>query len=213
MKHEKESNSDGKGLVYFIRHGLTQANLERKYIGSRCDPGITEDSKQLITERVRKGEVPDINSLWVSPMRRALETASLYFPHIDALILDDIKERDFGIWDGHSWEDLKDIKPYRRFIDTGGRVTPPEGETYEDYAKRLDSVLERIRKLICEEAGYFPLAIVGHGGPVLYWTSKLFKKGDEFHNYILPGAGCLAIEETADLVITSVYDFYSKSRD
>ncbi len=214
MNTETENNSDDKCLVYFIRHGLTQANLERKYIGSRSNPGLSSDSRLLIAERVRSGEVPEINSLWISPMRRALETAKLYFPQKQALVSDDLKERDFGIWDGLTWEDLKDIELYRRFIDTEGRVTPPEGEPYEDYARRLDLVLEKIKTLIAEEPGYFPLAIVCHGGPVRYWTGKVFEKGEEFHNYMLSGAGCLAIEvAAADLKITSVYDFYSKQRD
>ncbi|MDD2427476.1 MAG: histidine phosphatase family protein [Eubacteriales bacterium] len=212
MSIKKQINSEENCLVYFLRHGLTQDNLDRKYIGTRSNPGITDESKQLISERVAAGEVPEIKSLWVSPMRRAIETASLYFPDISPVVEDDVKERDFGIWDGQTWEQLKDIALYRSFIDSEGRVTPTEGEPYEAYVKRLDSILERIEQLMREEPENFPLAIVCHAGPVRYWTSKIFEEGEEYHNYFLPGAGCLAVEvSAADLRIDSVYDFYPET--
>ena len=57
--------------VYFIRHGLTFQNLCREYPGSIQNNDILPESAMLIRQRVRRGTVPEVKTLWVSPLKGA----------------------------------------------------------------------------------------------------------------------------------------------
>ena len=65
--------------LIFIRHGATAGNLEKRYIGSTdeplCDVGVAQ------VEALRKHNF-QADFLYVSPMRRTLQTAELLFPEM-----------------------------------------------------------------------------------------------------------------------------------
>ena len=66
--------------LHLIRHGLTQGNLDGLYVGSATDlPLCAEGRAQLKT--LRKDFVyPRVDTLFVSPLLRAKETAEILFP-------------------------------------------------------------------------------------------------------------------------------------
>jgi broad specificity phosphatase PhoE len=75
-----------------------------------------------------------------SPLQRAAETARLAgFP--DAEPTDDLKEWDYGEYEGRTTAEIREQQPGWT-IWTGGA---PGGETAEEVAARADSVLERAR--------------------------------------------------------------------
>ena len=65
-------------------------------------------------------------------------------PRIDA----DLRELDYGLWQGLLVEDVKQrhARAYRQWMEAPTSVCPPEGETLEEAAKRLDGALQRILK-------------------------------------------------------------------
>ena len=56
--------------VYLIRHGQTQGNLERRYIGSTDQPLCPAGREAL-------GPLPPVDRVYASPLRRCRETAAL----------------------------------------------------------------------------------------------------------------------------------------
>ena len=73
-----------------IRHGITNGNIEKRYIGTTDEPLI--DSEK---ERLRKNIYPDADIIIISPMKRCIQTAEIIYGKYDD-IFDGLKECDFG---------------------------------------------------------------------------------------------------------------------
>lgn len=63
--------------LLLLRHSITPGNLKRQYIGLHR-PALAPEGEALA--RKRRGEMPEIGGLWVSPMLRCRQTAALLFP-------------------------------------------------------------------------------------------------------------------------------------
>lgn len=198
MEMIEKKMTDKTFTVYFIRHGLTFQNLCREYQGSLLNNGILPESEMLIKQREARGASPLISSLWVSPLRRARHTAELYFPGKEYNIMPELLEREFGRWDGMTYDDLKDDGLYQEFLNTFGKVTPPGGEPYDQFETRLNAVIGRIENTARTSPERFPLALVFHGGPILYLSSRLIPENEQFWRYAPPGAGGLKLELALD---------------
>ena len=61
--------------VYLIRHGQTQGNLERLYIGSTDQP-LCPLGRAALGGRT----MPPVDRVYVSPLRRCRETAAILYP-------------------------------------------------------------------------------------------------------------------------------------
>lgn len=66
--------------LLLLRHSITPGNLKRQYIGSTDQP-LAPEGEALA--RKRRGEMPEIGGLWVSPMLRCRQTAALLFPGVE----------------------------------------------------------------------------------------------------------------------------------
>ena len=63
--------------IYLIRHSLTEGNKEKRYIGTTDEPLCREGIELLET---RKTEYPEIEYIYVSPMKRCVQTAEIIYP-------------------------------------------------------------------------------------------------------------------------------------
>ena len=61
--------------ILFIRHGLTEGNLTKKYIGSTDQPLCSEGISEL-----KKKSFERCSLLVCSPMKRCIQTADIIFP-------------------------------------------------------------------------------------------------------------------------------------
>ncbi len=81
---------------------------------------------------------------FVSPMRRCLETREVVSPDVPYTIESALREVDFGCWEGKTLEWLENHAPemlaQRRRDPVHFR--PPEGESIEDAATRLQSLAQ-----------------------------------------------------------------------
>ena len=75
--------------IYFIRHGMTAGNLEKRYIGS-TDLPLCQEGKALLSERL----YPEADTLYCSPMQRCLETAAMIYPDKKPIVIPDFRECD-----------------------------------------------------------------------------------------------------------------------
>jgi broad specificity phosphatase PhoE len=99
-----------------------------------------------------------VRIVYSSPLRRALETASLV--GLRTVVLQELAEISYGEWDGMSWESIETLYPElagRKQLDWRG-VTPPGAEDWIAFAARVGRALEVIR------SGSLPAAVVAHAG-------------------------------------------------
>lgn len=66
-------------MIYFVRHGESEANLKGVFAGQKDDSILTEKGKEQarITAQNIKLQIPKIDRIIYSPLKRTLETAEI----------------------------------------------------------------------------------------------------------------------------------------
>ena len=107
--------------LYLIRHSLTAGNLERRYIG-RTDEGLCKEGMELLRSRT----YPEAEAVFVSPMKRCVQTAELIYPEQTYVVVEELAECDFGKFENRNYEELSGMPEYQAWIDSGvsGRGKP-----------------------------------------------------------------------------------------
>ncbi|MEJ1715082.1 histidine phosphatase family protein, partial [Escherichia coli] len=70
--------------------------------------------------------------VFCSDLKRCRKTLEWIYPtSIDSVVFDKrLREMDFGEWEGHTYDQLKDMNNYRGWLDNPQLVTPPGGESW-----------------------------------------------------------------------------------
>ena len=147
--------------IYLIRHGMTEGNKYQRYIGT-TDEALCPEGREEI-KKFSYG-VPD--EVFVSPMIRCRETAELLFPHKRLRIIDQLTECDFGIFENKNYQELSGNREYQDWVDSGGTLPFPEGESREQFRKRT---LEGFSRVVtaCIREKINAAAVVVHGGTIM----------------------------------------------
>ncbi|MDO4982412.1 MAG: histidine phosphatase family protein [Eubacteriales bacterium] len=151
--------------LYLIRHGLTQYNIEKRYCGA-SDVPLTEEEKERLKSFCRS--LPSDAKLITSGMRRCNETAEALFGNVRYRTDARFREIDFGIFEGHTYEELLSVNEYRDWCGTDGRSAPPNGESAAEFEKRVDG---GIHELLCSDGSF---VLVTHGGVIAHIMHRLF---------------------------------------
>ncbi len=145
---------------YLYRHGKTKGNEEGRYLG-RTDESLSEEGKKALREK----RMPSAEAVFSSPKKRCQETAALFFPGQCRIIVPDLRECDFGIFENKNWRELSGNPAYQKWIDSGGTLPFPGGESGEGFQKRCrEAFLEVLA--FCKREGIERAAIVIHGGTI-----------------------------------------------
>ena len=95
-----------KVKITWIRHGMTQANGEHRYLGKTDEP-LSETGIHLLQEKKKEYFSSPPEFLYTSPMKRCVQTAELLFER-NPILIPEWKEMDFGQFEGKNYEELKD---------------------------------------------------------------------------------------------------------
>ena len=148
-----------------LRHGQTQLSTQRRYSG-RGNPALTDVGQgQAEAAAQYLGKRGGVSAVIASPLQRAYDTAAKAAKALglDVTVDDDLIETDFGAWEGLTFTEAaeKDPELHRKWLrDTS--VTPPDGESFDSVADRVQRVRGR---LISEHAGETVL-VVSHVTPI-----------------------------------------------
>lgn len=142
-----------------IRHGMTQGNLEGRYIGCRTDEPLCEKGIKALKEK----QYPPVQRVFSSPMKRCLETAAILYPDVSVEIIPAFRECDFGLFENKNYLELNGRQDYQAWIDSGGELPFPNGESRKEFVARC---LEAFRELR-ERKLNGDCAIIAHGGTIM----------------------------------------------
>lgn len=184
--------SEKKIVVTLIRHGETAGNKEKRYIGTTDESLSDEGIRQICELKEILSKTNDNILVFASPMTRCQETAKLLFPENKIHIIDGFREMDFGDFEGKNYVELSGNKDYQAWIDSGGRLPFPNGESRELFIKRsvcaFDKMLEIIanetvtsRKSTATNDDVINAFAVVHGGTIMSILSKL--AGGDYYDY------------------------------
>lgn len=142
-----------------IRHGKTAGNLEGRYIGCRTDEPLCAQGRDELVGK----QMPPVDCVYCSPMRRCRESAAILFPDHTPIIVPDFRECDFGSFEGLNYTELNGRADYQAWIDSGGDLPFPAGESRAEMETRVAAAFAQI----AEEAGEQTCAFVVHGGTIM----------------------------------------------
>lgn len=178
--------------LILIRHGATAGNVRKCYIG-RTDEPLSAEGEKGIRELKKQGIYGEADIVVVSPMVRCRRTAELLYPGKDYHIVDAFCEMDFGRFEGKNYQDLNGNADYQRWIDSGGTLAFPEGESRADFVARCgQGLVELLTKLQQEDEATalqqetqrrseFTVAAVVHGGTIMALLSRF--GGGDYYSY------------------------------
>ena len=148
--------------ILLLRHGETDWNAQMRFQGRLDVPlnGKGQLQAAAVSERVKQWG-PE--SVWVSPQKRALETAGIVTGHsIEYFhVTPDLCEVGFGVWEGKSVQDFEKEKNslYQEWKKIPFSVIPDKGEQVGEVMGRAARVLE-----ILAESESKRCLVVAHGG-------------------------------------------------
>ena len=148
--------------VYLFRHGLTKGNVNAQYIG-HTDLPITTDSISALKSIKAKYHYPEVEAVFVSPLKRCIESAEIMFPKNHPLVINDLIEYNFGEFEGCTAEDLKNNDDFKEWLRGDMHARPPYGESNAEFFARVCSAFEKIVDGMVK-SGTETAAIVGHAG-------------------------------------------------
>ncbi len=184
-----------KVTLILVRHGIIEANVSGRYIGCRTDEGLCEEGIREISEK-KEGIlriVPEGARVFSGPMKRALQTEELIFDGIRPVIIDRFTEIDFGEFEGKTAEELSDDKRYIRWIESGGTVAFPGGESRDDLIART---MEGFREVTGRMEDGDSAVIVCHGGNIMALMGTLTDR--EYFDFQVENLGGYLLNLTFD---------------
>lgn len=173
-------------VLYFIRHGATAGNLERRYIG-RTDEPLCPAGQEQVAALQNAGLYAD--KIFISPMLRTRQTAKLIFPDKEVQLVDDFRETDFGVFEGKTADELCGDPRYQAWLDTFCRGPVPGGEPIADFKQRCCNAFSCcMEKLSDGKCGAF----VVHGGVIMAVLEHFARPRRDFYDYHIPNGGMVA---------------------
>lgn len=150
--------------LYLIRHGITQGNLDGKYIG-QTDLPLCAEGAATIRSLTDMEVYPSVQKVYSSPLKRCLETADIIYPDRQLMIVDEIAEMDFGDFEEKKQTEIAELPEYVEWIKGGIDACPPNGEKFGDFSLRCISGLDVIFSDMMQK-DITRAAVVTHGGVI-----------------------------------------------
>ncbi len=151
--------------IHLIRHGITQGNLDGRYVGITDYPLCREGIEEL-DELRHEYEYPRVQKVYTSPLLRCVQTADILFPDILTESVDEIKEYDFGAFEDKTMSELQENADFQKWLADGMVGAPTGGEDRHAFYLRLQSGFEKILADMMKSK-IFDAAVVTHGGVIM----------------------------------------------
>lgn len=185
--------------IALIRHGKTASNLRGAFTGKR-DESISEHAAAELADI----EYPKVDVLFSSPMRRCIETSRIIYPELEPVIVDGLRERDFGDFEGKTHADIIVLPGFSDWGMNEKGMIFPNGEDFDEFNLRcMDAftyTLEQMKAMNAKNA-----AVVCHGGVIMAILSELIPTAQGyFHWQSKNGCGFLLETDAKNLKDVSV---------
>lgn len=161
--------------IYFVRHGETQYNIEKRIQGF-CDSPLTDRGISQ-AKSVGKGlENIEFTAVYTSESQRVIDTANYAVSHLNLPTKTDprLKEMNFGVLESllasEISEQYGDILE-KLFALNDMDMTPPKGESYNQLYTRTTSMIKEIVENHQNEGGN--ILVFSHGVTIGIYLMQL----------------------------------------
>ena len=174
--------------LFFIRHGKTYGNTLGRYIGT-TDEELCEEGREALLETARYLACQGVSAdaVYVSPLKRCVQTAEILFPGVQAVLVPELRECDFGEFENRNYKELSGNPEYQAWVDSGGTLSFPGGESREEFQARCLAgflkVLEELQSREKAKEPAFRAAFVVHGGTIMSILGAFASPKEDFYRW------------------------------
>ena len=163
-------------LIYLLRHGETEYNVDKRYQGTRDIPLSDRGRAQL-----RQAELQP-ERVFVSPLSRARESAQILFPRASQTVIPDFREMCFGVFEGRNYIQMERDPDYLAWVGEDCRGRCPGGESRDEFSLRTCAAFAR---LVEEESakGAEQLVIMAHGGTQMAVMERFARPRRDYYTW------------------------------
>ena len=185
--------------IWLIRHGLTALGEERRYQGALDTP---------LSDRGRAALCPAFfapERVYVSPAKRAAETAEILFPAAERIPVPGLWEMNFGAFEGRGWWEMEQDPAYRAWVDGGCEARCPGGEDRREFS---DRVCGAFGEILDKERDSAEVVLVAHGGTQMALLERFGEPQQDYYKWQRPcGYGWLLDWEAGRMRVLREVDF------
>lgn len=180
-----------------VRHGKTEYNERRQYCGA-LDPDLSDLGRQELEGSAIKTyleeRTPDM--VFCSPMRRTLQTAAILLDDRDVplVAVPELREIDFGDFEGRSYEEMKDDPAYTAWLDTNCEGPIPGGDFPESFRDDVEVCFESLMET-CRTERVERALIVSHGGVLGTILERFAEPEKHWYEYHFPCGGFAVLKD------------------
>lgn len=134
---------------YFVRHGETDWNVQKKIQG-KTDIPLNENGRsqaRALAKRLAAKHL-EVGCVYTSPQVRASETAQLvaHALGIPCEVRMGLSEMNMGDWEGLNWDYIREMdgERYRKWKENRRYARTPGGESYNEVLERTLEALDQI---------------------------------------------------------------------
>jgi probable phosphoglycerate mutase len=136
--------------LILLRHGATSLTAEKRFSGAG-DPELSDTGLLQVDAVARRlAARGGVDAIVSSPLQRTVQTAQAAADALGLSVEIDagFRETDFGLWDGHTFGEVRERWPAEHGAWLASTaVAPPGGESFDDVAVRVlaarDALLAR----------------------------------------------------------------------
>lgn len=155
--------------IHLLRHGQTQANAEGRFVGS-TDYDVSEAGREELQRLCTDYEYPSVQCVYASPLKRCLQTADILYPERQVIPVEELREYDFGPYEGKRAAELVDDPAFMDWL-RGGK--PPAGmEEMPLFEQRVRKGFETVLMDMMHRK-ITSAALVTHGGVIMTLLAAL----------------------------------------
>lgn len=130
------------GIAILLRHGHSSANADGILSGRLPGVHLTETGEAQAVSLAPAFLDLDLQSIWVSPLERTLQTAHLVVGNTALHEESGIIECDYGDWSGRALKDLAEEPLWQTVQQRPSAVRFPNGESLPEMARRAVTTVE-----------------------------------------------------------------------
>lgn len=195
--------------IHLIRHGKLDESCMGKYIGRKTDVALSAAGMSELKELKEKLWYPEADIIFTSPMLRCIQTAHALYPDRNYMIVDELAECDFGIFENRGYEELKSDADFIKWAQGGMKDAVPQGESGLEFAQRCYEGFSKVAEYAMK-TGMTDTVIITHGGVITSILSSLAFPKREFYEWNCQNGCGFTVTTTPQLWMSgSVVELYS----
>lgn len=152
--------------LLLLRHGEVETRYHRVFGGSQIDMNLSAAGHEQAKHLAAFLEGKAVDAIYVSPMKRALQTLAPMNAkrgHVPEIV-QKLREVDFGDWTGLNWDEVRvrfNVSAYQ-WLHLLDQAAIPNAETGRQFRARIEPAV----KAILEAQKGKTAAVVCHGGVI-----------------------------------------------